>query len=93
MNRHIADSVVESLEGGREPGRGDSYEHACGRVAPPANLAKPPPPDKPSSSPTPTLADRELKIFNDVGFSIKLHAPDHFLGCNITPGETPSTTH
>ena len=36
-----------------------------------------------------TLADRELKIFNDAGYTIKLHSPDYFLGCNVEPGATP----
>ena len=35
-----------------------------------------------------TLADRELKIFHDAGYTIKLHPPDYFLGCNVEPGPT-----
>eukprot|EP00966_Prymnesium_polylepis_P087061 2014631-Prymnesium_polylepis.1 len=58
--------------------------------APPANAAKPSAPSNSTESPAPTLADRELQIFNDAGYTIKLHPPDYFLGCNVAPGDSPS---
>eukprot|EP00966_Prymnesium_polylepis_P172537 3990439-Prymnesium_polylepis.1 len=60
MNRLIAESVVEWTAGGRELGGAVPTSFPVGK-APPVNVAKPPQPTKP----LPTLADRELKRFND----------------------------
>ena len=90
MNQLIAEAIVECVASGKsEPGGPVPSRAALGH-APPANAAKPAAPSDPAASPAPTLADRELQIFHDAGYTIKLHPPDYFLGCNVTPGESHS---
>ena len=85
MNRLICESVVEAISSGtRELGGPLPSTRPLGATPQVNRLA--------AASPLPTLADRELQAFHDAGYTIKLHPPDHFLGCNITPGESHSST-
>ena len=83
MNRLVAEAVVEHLStrGAQSISGPFPSDPASGRP-PQVNLAKP------SESPAPTLADRELQIFHDAGYTIKLHEPDYFLGCNVEGGKS-----
>ena len=98
MNELIADSLIEALhEAPAQPG-GPFPSGAPVGKPPPINLAH----DvqggnggKAHSGKTQgghggseTLADRELRVFHDAGYTIKLHPPDYFLGCNVEPGPT-----
>jgi hypothetical protein len=93
MNELIAESVTEAvLNSAAQPGGPFPKQVAAGRP-PPVNLAR----DvqqgaggkvQGGDGGSEALADRELKIFNDAGYTIKLHTPDYFLGCNVEPGPT-----
>jgi hypothetical protein len=93
MNELIADSLVEAVHEGRaQPGGAFPSGPPVGKP-PPVNLAcdvqggngeK----SQGGNGGSQTLADRELKVFHDAGYTIKLHAPDFFLGCNVEPGPT-----
>ena len=93
MNELIADSLVEAVHEGRaQPGGPFPSGPPVGKP-PPVNLAcdvqggngeK----SQGGNGGSQTLADRELKAFHDAGYTIKLHAPDFFLGCNVEPGPT-----
>ena len=85
MNRLIAESVIERvasmrLRGGAPP-PGPFPTREAGGPAPKVNVAKP-------VAPPQTLADRELQVFHDAGYTIKLHEPDYFLGCNVESSES-----
>eukprot|EP00966_Prymnesium_polylepis_P110676 2560030-Prymnesium_polylepis.1 len=70
MNQLIAEAIIECIASGKsKPGGSMPFRAALGR-APPANAAKPPAPSNPTASPAPTLADRELQIFHDAGYTI-----------------------
>ena len=102
MNELIAESVVEAIEQGLPPANGPFPSDVVAGKPPTINLTqnvqrgdgrnvqggvggKVQGGDGSES----TLADRELKRFNDAGYTIKLHPPDYFLGCNVEPGATP----
>jgi hypothetical protein len=102
MNELIAESVVEAIERGLPPANGPFLSDVVAGKPPTINLAqnvqrgdggnvqggvggKVQGGDGSES----TLADRELKTFNDAGYTIKLHPPDYLLGCNVEPGATP----
>ena len=82
MNELLAGAIVEAVEAGLPQAGGPWGEQFAG-VARSAG-------GEPSSVPVPTLADRELQIFNDAGYTLKLHEPDFFLGCNVS-GDSPSS--
>ena len=93
MNELIAESVVEAVSGSAAQPGGPFPKRAAAGRPPPVNLAR----DvqggdggkvQRGSGNNQTLADRELKVFHDAGYTIKLHPPDYFLGCNVEPGPT-----
>jgi hypothetical protein len=70
MNQLIAEAIIECIASGKsEPGGAMPSRAALGQ-APPANAAKPSAPSNPTASPAPRLADRELQIFHDAGYTI-----------------------
>ena len=93
MNELVAESIVEAVRSSAaQPGGPFPKQAAAGRP-PPVNLAH----DvqgghggkvQRGHGNNQTLADRELKVFHDAGYTIKLHPPDYFLGCNVEPGST-----
>ena len=93
MNELVAESIVEAVRSSAaQPGGPFPKQAAAGRP-PPVNLAH----DvqgghggkvQRGHGNNQTLADRELKVFHDAGYTIKLHPPDYFLGCNVEPGPT-----
>ena len=71
--RHSARNVYIQSGAVLEPG-GGWPDRGAAKVAPPLNAMK---------AQNESLADRELRAFHEAGFTIQVHEPDHFLGCNV----------